>query len=236
MMLDAIIDDFKLSDFGISLAKRPVIPIAEQEVIYHEGIDELDGALTEYGSLKNRTFDLLCNMLEDVPILAIIRQFRAKLLKDKEYTLSLSDDLGYYYLVKHFKLGNIESEIAEHGEFKISVTADPYDYKVEPIEIIGINSLTVENKGTALALPVIKITGLGTVSLNVGNYSLTIDDLNGEVVIDSEKLDYYDPVRPNVRIIKLHTKAFPKLTIGNNLITTKGNVTNLSVKFRERFR
>ncbi|WP_236547308.1 hypothetical protein [Streptococcus pyogenes] len=83
-MLDAIIDDFKLSDFGISLAKRPVIPIAEQEVIYHEGIDELDGALTEYGSLKNRTFDLLCNMLEDVPILAIIRQFRAKLLKDKD--------------------------------------------------------------------------------------------------------------------------------------------------------
>ncbi|WP_449456465.1 phage tail protein [Streptococcus suis] len=235
-MLDVIIDDFRLSDFGIDIAERPSIPIAERETIFHEGIDELDGALTEYGSLKNRTFTLSCNILEDRPILQIMRQFRAKILQEKEYQLSFTDDSEYYYLIKQFEIGDIASEIAEHGEFKIVCVADPYDYKVKPVEKHGVRSLSVSNNGTAVALPIITLRGTGNIGLRVGDYSLSIDDLNGRVVIDREKYDYYDPDRPAVRVLKVHAKKFPVLKVGENQITTTGNVTELSVKFKERFR
>ncbi|HEM3570315.1 phage tail domain-containing protein [Streptococcus suis] len=235
-MLDAIIDDFKLSDFGIALAVRPAIPTADQEVTFHDGIDELDGALTEYGALKNREFDLKCNMLEDAPIVSIIRRFRAKILQPKEYKLSLSDDKDFYYLVKRFKIGDIESEIAEHGEFTIQVTADPYDYKAKVVEARGTNSINVSNNGTADALPIITLRGSGDISLRVGDYSLSVDDLNGRIVIDREKYDYYDPDRPAVRVLKVHAQRFPVLKVGENQITTTGNVTELSVEFKERFR
>ncbi|WP_156009763.1 phage tail domain-containing protein [Streptococcus ruminantium] len=235
-MLDVFVDDFKLSDFGVSLAERPSIPIAEREVIFYDGIHELDGALTEYGALKNRTFTLSCNILEDSAIMHLLRQFRGKILQQKEYKLSFSDDAEYYYLIKQFKVGDIANEIAEHGEFKITCIADPYDYKIQLVEERGINSLNVSNNGTADALPIITLRGTGDVSLRVGDYSLSIDDLNGRVVIDREKYDYYDPDRPTVRTLKIHTKRFPVLKVGENKITTTGDVTELSVKFRERFR
>lgn len=225
-MLDVTIDDIRFSEYGFCLTERPSIPVADEEVTFHSGIDGCDGGLVERGGLKDRSLKLSVNILEDRPAKSIIRTFRGKLLSKSLPQLIFSDELDIYYVIKHIKVGNIDNEIAEKGEFDLELTLDPFDYKKDTKKAEGTNSLSVMNEGTYQALPIITITGVGNVSIKVNDtYTVSITDLNGSLVIDRELLDYFDPDKPLVRAFKVHTKAFPELRVGNNRITTTGTVT-----------
>ena len=134
-------------------------------------------------------------------------------------------------------MGDIDNEIAEKGEFDLELTIDPFDYNVKGKSVEGQKTVTVVNEGTYKALPKITVTGTGTIVLKTnGDYPVTITDLNGSVVIDSEYFDYYNPNMPTLRTLKVSAKAFPELKVGTNTITTTGTVTKLKVEFKERFR
>lgn len=236
-MLNVVIGDLSFKDYGFCLTERPSIPVAERAVTFYDGIDEIDGALTEYGSLKNRTFTLPVNILEDVPVKSVIRRFRGLLLDKYNAQFIFSDEPDIYYLVKSIKMGDIDNEITEKGEFDLEVTIDPFDYNVKGKSVEGQKTVTVVNEGTYKALPKITVTGTGTIVLKTnGDYPVTITDLNGSVVIDSEYFDYYNPNMPTLRTLKVSAKAFPELKVGTNTITTTGTVTKLKVEFKERFR
>lgn len=236
-MLDVMFEKFKFSDFNLCLATRPAIPVAEQQVITYDGIDEKDGSLTEYGPLLDRSIEMTVNYLDDIPSKQMIRRFRGALLNQRLAFMRFSDEPEIQYLVKSIKMGAIENEIAQHGEFNLTMVLDPFDYGTQVRSITGTSPLKVTNNGTYKALPVITVAGTGDIVIRTSSgQSLTIDDMIGTVVIDSEKLDYYNPSDPSRRNIKLHTKAFPELTVGENIITVQGSVTSLKVEFKERYR
>lgn len=236
-MLDVTIDDIRLSEYGFCLTERPSIPVADEDVTFHSGIDGRDGGLVERGGLKDRPLKLTVNILEDVPAKPIIRIFRGKLLSKRLSQLIFSDEPDIYYVIKHIKVGNIDNEITEKGEFDLDLTLDPFDYKKTIKAAEGTNSLSVINEGTYPALPVLTVTGVGNVVIKTNDaYTVSITDLNGSLVIDSELLDYFDPNKPLVRAFKIHTKAFPELRVGVNRITTTGTVTKLKIEFKERYR
>ena len=236
-MLDVFCETMKFSDYGLCLEEMPDIPVAEQEIIFHDGIDDRDGALTEYGALQDRAFSFPVNYLGDKPAKKVLREFRGKLLALRNFKMRLSDELDIYYLVKSVKMGNISNEIEEHGSFNLSIVIDPFDYNWEPKVVTGGNSVNVQNNGTYHALPVITVTGSGSVSILTNSGTpVAIVGLNGSVVIDSEKLDFYNPSNPSIRNIKVHARKFPTLPAGNNVISTTGNVTAIKVEFKERFR
>lgn len=236
-ILDVICENLKFSTYGLCLEERPYIPVAEQEVIFHEGIDERDGALTEYGSLKDRTLSLTVNLLGDSPAKSILRKFRGELLALRNFKMRLSDELDIYYLVKSVTMGDINNEIAEYGSFGLSFVIDPFDYKWDVKRAQGVKNLTVQNEGSYMALPVITLTGTGEVVLKTnGECPITISHLNGSVVIDGEKLDYYNPANPSLHTIKVYARNFPELPPGSNTIIATGNVTSLKVEFKERYR
>lgn len=236
-MLDVTIDDIRFSEHGFCLTERPFIPVADEDVTFHSGIDGRDGGLVERGGLKDRPLTLTVNILEDTPVKSTIRTFRGKLLSKRLPQLIFSDEPDIYYVIKHIKVGNIENEIAEKGEFDLDLTLDPFDYKKDIKTAEGTKSLSVTNEGTYPALPVLTVTGVGNVVIKTNDaYTVSITDLNGSLVIDSELLDYFDPNKPLVRAFKIHTKAFPELRVGANNITTTGTVTKLKIEFKERYR
>lgn len=239
-MLDVLIDDLKLSDFGICLAERPVIPVAVRAVTHYNGIDNFDGSLTEYGGFKNRQITLDCNLLEDLPIKPLIRRFRGAILQKRLPKLVLTDDPEFYYVVKEIKMGNVENEYYLKGTFSIVVTIDPFDYGKNLVakdkDPDNANVINVTNSGSYHALPIITVTGSGEVTIRTNNeYPMTISDMNGTVVIDCELKQYYDPARDSGRDVKLYTKEFPILKPGANKITASGNVTAFKVEFKERW-
>lgn len=239
-MLDVLFDDLKISDYGICLTERPVIPVAVREVKHYDGIDSRDGSLTEFGGFKDRLFKLDCNLLEDMPIKPLIRRFRGALLSKRLPKLVLTDDPEFYYIVKDIKMGNVENEYHLKGSFTIAVTLDPFDYSknkvVKEKDPGNANVINVVNGGTYHALPIITVAGTGEITIRTNNnYPITLSDMNGKVVIDCEAKHYYDPERDSGRNVKLYTKKFPVLEPGANKLQASGNVTEFKVEFKERW-
>lgn len=233
-MLDVFFDDVVLSQHNLCLVERPVIPTAEREVIHHDNIDKLDGGLTEYGALKNRPIKLTVNILED-NLKPKLREFKGALLNKRSFKMFFADDPDYYHFVKSVKMGDIENEFYQKGEFDLSMVLDPFEYSKYLNLTKGTTSLRVNNKGTYTAEPIIKIKGSGDITLSINGYGMTISGMTGEIILDFEKLDYYNPMQPNSTAEKLHTKKFPLLNVGWNDIKTTGAVTSLEVSFKERF-
>lgn len=236
-MLDVLIDkDLKFSDFGLCLVDRPAIPVAEEDVTIHDTIDRFDGGLIERGPLLNRPLKLTVNYLDDEPAKRVLRQFRGALLNKGLFELRFSDELDICYRVKKVTMGDIANEIDLKGEFDLDLIIDPLDYALDYKRISGDNSVTVDNKGTYIALPIIEVTGTGDVVIKAGETSLTISSLRGTAVIDSELKDFYNKSKPSVRDLKVHCRSFPELPLGASQIMATGAVTKLEVRWRERYR
>ncbi|MGF3113206.1 phage tail protein [Facklamia sp. P9177] len=233
-MLDVFFDEIVLSHHNLCLVERPFIPTTEREVVHHDNVDLLDGGLTEFGALKNRQLTLNVNILEE-NLKPKLREFKGAFLNKRSFNMIFGDDPEFYHRVKSAKIGDIENEFYQKGAFNIDMVLDPFEYYKYLNITKGINLVEVNNRGTYHALPIIKIKGIGDVVLKVNDLSMTIEGMLDEMVIDCEKLDYYNPLTPNSSAEKIHTKSFPVLPIGKNIITTQGNVTSIEVEFKERF-
>jgi phage-related protein len=86
------------------------------------------------------------------------------------------------------------------------------------------------------SLPQIKLTGTGTVTLTVGAYTLEMVDLDPlvPVLIDSEAMTVTN-VALSASYISDMTGSFPKLVLGDNVISHTGTVASVVIKPRYRW-
>lgn len=115
---------------------------------------------------------------------------------------------------------------------------DPYRYLVtESTQTITSFPGTIVNSGTAIAKPLLKIYGTGTIdmTLNGVNFSYVFDT-NTYVHIDCDTMDaYYGSFSKN-RSLTIVGDVFPTLSPGNNTLTlNSGTVTQVIVTKRSRF-
>ena len=111
---------------------------------------------------------------------------------------------------------------------------DPYRYKVGETDTTLTSPGNVTNAGTVNSLPLIKITGSGTVVITIGGRSFTYVFDTPSVFIDSESQEAYYLV-PTTRKTNKMTGAFPYLTPGVNAISWTGTVTQLIITPRSRY-
>lgn len=111
--------------------------------------------------------------------------------------------------------------------------ADPFMYKVGETDTTLTSPGNVTNAGTVNSLPLLKLTGTGTVVMTIGGRSFTyVFGAEPYVYIDSDSLDaYYLTTKKNANM----TGAFPYLTPGVNAISWTGTVTELVVTPRSRY-
>ena len=111
--------------------------------------------------------------------------------------------------------------------------SDPYLYKVGETTTTLTSSGNVTNAGTVNSLPLLKLTGTGTVVLSIGGRSLTyVFGAEPYVYIDSDIQDaYYSTTKKNANM----TGAFPYLTPGVNAVSWTGTVTELIITPRSRY-
>lgn len=96
------------------------------------------------------------------------------------------------------------------------------------------NKLIVNNLGNYIAKPIFEIEGTGTIKFILNGYSVfTYNfDEDGKVVIDSEKEDaHLNEIFKNRNMIG----EFPKLEIGENIITWEGLVKSIKVVKKSRW-
>jgi hypothetical protein len=118
------------------------------------------------------------------------------------------------------------------ADVKFLVT-DPFRYLVTEADTTRTTTpTTATNQGTYESLPLLKITGTGTVVLTVNGSSFTYVFDTDHVFIDSQtQRAYHSTTEKTSRM----TGDFPKLAPGSNAITWTGTITELVITPRSRF-
>ncbi|EOP81277.1 Gp13 protein [Bacillus cereus HuB4-4] len=227
-MLDIGIDNELASSYGLGLVGRPVIPTAKQKVEHIE-IPGRHGSLTKKGAYENVPFKVKFNMLERENIKPFIRRAKPWLLQGK--TLFFTDD-DVHRKIKHVEMGDITTEIEEHGEFEVDFTLDPFEY-TEDVNLKLTKPGVIYNPGTIESDPKFWIVGNGTFRITINDVSFQIKDVNGSVVIDSEVLEAYtDTISMNNKMVG----QFPIFNMGENKIEWSGSIQFMEIRPRWRYK
>ncbi|KAB2423878.1 MULTISPECIES: phage tail domain-containing protein [Bacillus cereus group] len=227
-MLDIGIDNELASSYGLGLVGRPVIPTAKQKVEHIE-IPGRHGSLTKKGAYENVPFKVKFNMLERENIKPFIRRAKPWLLQGK--TLFFTDD-DVHRKIKHVEMGDITTEIEEHGEFEVDFTLDPFEY-TEDVNLKLTKPGVIYNPGTIESDPKFWIVGNGTFRITINDVSFQIKDVNGSVVIDSEVLEAYtDTISMNNKMVG----QFPIFNMGENKIEWLGSIQFMEIRPRWRYK
>jgi len=122
--------------------------------------------------------------------------------------------------------------------FEVTFICQPWKGLASPAADITLstNPQTIVSTATLDSLPQITLTGTGTVTLVVGAYTLTLTGLSGAipVLIDCEAMTVTD-VALSVSYISTMTGSFPKLILGNNVVSHTGTVASVVIKPRWRY-
>ncbi|QDZ76787.1 phage tail domain-containing protein [Bacillus cereus] len=227
-MLEIGIDNELASSYGLGLVGRPVIPTAKQKVEHIE-IPGRHGSLTKKGAYENVPFKVKFNMLERENIKPFIRRAKPWLLQGR--TLFFTDD-EVYRKIKHVEMGDITTEIEEHGEFEVDFTLDPFEY-TEDVNLKLTKPGVIYNPGTMESEPKFWIVGNGTFRITINDVSFQIKDVNGSAVIDSEVLEAYtDTISMNNKMVG----QFPIFNVGENTIEWSGAIQFMEIRPRWRYK
>lgn len=150
-------------------------------------------------------------------------------LHGRKMEIRFLNDPDWYYIGRCLVTSEVNMSTLH---FTIDVTAEPYkrfyDETAKELTADG----TVFNPTDFTAYPLIKVNGTGDGSFTIGNKTVSIDNIDGYMYIDSELMDCYKgPINmnPNVTLTE-----FPKLAPGINNITFTGDITSLEILGRWR--
>lgn len=129
------------------------------------------------------------------------------------------------------------------------IRASYWQLETEAVQTVTSSPATIVNSGTAIAYPLLKVTGMGPVELSLNGIGFNYVFLPGdtEVYIDCGSYDYeksmviqdayvVGPVELRNRRLTLPNNKFPYLSPGNNTLNfISGSITSVEVTKRSRF-
>lgn len=234
MRHELIFNGKALSEFGIYVDGSELFTVPSKVV--------------ESVSIAGRNGDLLLpsNRWENVPVsipCVIRKNFRgnfsalvAFLNSVEGYARLESTELPDVYRMAHFASA-IEPQMGQFnrfGQFVLNFDAKPQKFlKSGDIGTDFSGTSTLINPTAFTALPLIEVSGLGTVSIN--NDGVTIAGTYGEpITIDSETEDAYSGSTNMNTFITLTSGKFPVLSSGENIIRVQSS-GSISVTIHPRW-
>lgn len=222
--MGVIINNQNTKTLGFALKGRPNIPSANKRYESTE-VEGRDGSLTRFLGYEDLKFTLNFNILFQSDIKQKLREIKGVLAQAG--TLSFDDLPNFYYKIKQAQISETESVIKSSGVFSVDFVAEPFEYQKTSSTAYTTKPISLTNQTTAEALPLIKITGTGTVVLSVNGTGITLTGLTSSIVLDSELQEAYAGLTTNMN--SSMNGNFPVLKIGSNTITWTGAVTKVEI-------
>ena len=188
-------------------------------------VEGRDGSLTRFIGYEDLKFTLNFNILFQSDIKQKLREIKGLLSRAK--TLTFDDSPNFFYKVKQAQISDTETIIKSSGVFSVDFVADPFEYQKTSSTAYTTKPISLTNQTTAEALPLIKITGTGTVVLNVNGTGITLTGLTSSITLDSELQEAYTGLTTNMN--SNMNGNFPVLKIGSNTISWTGTVTKVEI-------
>ena len=222
--MGVIINNQNTKNLGFALKGRPNIPSANKRYESTE-VEGRDGSLTRFLGYEDLKFTLNFNILFQSDIKQKLREIKGLLSRAK--TLTFDDSPNFFYKVKQAQISDTETIIKSSGVFSVDFVADPFEYQKTSSTAYTTKPISLTNQTTAEALPLIKITGTGTVVLNVNGTGVTLTGLTSSITLDSELQEAYTGLTTNMN--SNMNGNFPVLKIGSNTISWTGTVTKVEI-------
>lgn len=223
-----ILDNISSLDHGLCLYERPNIPTPKRDV-EKINIRGRNGSLTKEYAWQDITFDVTLNILEDSSIKPDTRTIKQYILKAK--TLKMSDE-SYYYQIIDVEMSDIQNEIEQYGLFTVSFSCKPFQCLDKTVAAITTSPSTVVNSGTVEADPVIKVTGIGNITLSVNGRGFLLIGITDYITIDSAMGFSY---RLTAGMDHKTNGTMPYLDPGNNVVSWTGTVTKVEITYKEAY-
>lgn len=223
--------------FNLVLAEYPSIPRIKEDVEYisiegkSESYQKKKGTYTRDNiSLKVRLLDV--KVMWDY-IEAIEEWLLGKINSNKLY-INRTDK---YFVVREVQVGNIVKEMNVHGDFTITFIVDPFMYEdgIETVPTIRDNfEHTTLVQGDYAVEPTVEVIGgSGDISITINNKTTTIEDVDGDILID--RFICLDKTNNKDKSIDVQG-SYPILDKGANTIKCEGIFKNVIIKFKNKYR
>ena len=228
--MGVIINNQNTKNLGFALVGRPSIASAEKKYETTE-VEGRDGSLTRFLGYEDLKFSLNFNILFQSDIKQKLREIKGVLAQAS--TLSFDDSPNFFYKIKQAQISETESVIKASGVFSVDFVAEPFEYQKTSLTAYTTKPINLTNQTTTTALPIIKVTGTGTVVLSVNGVGITLTGLTSSITLDSELQEAYTGLTTNMN--SSMNGEFPVLKIGSNTITWTGTVTKVEIDPRWRW-
>lgn len=209
---------------GIIIEETPIIPKPKKSVTKY-----VIPGKSGYTSIDNKTYDelpftLKCHFRED---LGNRDEIAAWL--DGYGTLQVSDDREYEgYISNTIPF----QKISRFRKFPIQFMLQPIGHAVEPTIISSTTSTTFTSDTYTDSFPIIRITGSGTISVNLNGTSFTIYNASGEYILDcGAKVITNNGSNASNSM----SGGFPKVIKGSNALSVTGTVTALTIEYKKSY-
>lgn len=195
-------------------------------------IDGRDGDIIEELGYESYTKNISIGLARNYKIDEVIKYFTGT------GTLELSNEPNKIYNCKIIEKIDYE-KLLRFKKAIVKFHTQPFKYlKNETIveqTITTQTSINVENIGLEISKPIITLEGTGTIEISINNktiFKYTFPDNETKVVIDSiEEEAYLEGVYKNRNMLG----EFPKLQVGENIITWTGTITKIKIEPKSRW-
>lgn len=195
-------------------------------------IDGRDGDIVEELGYESYIKTIKVGLTRNYDIDAIAKYFTG------EGTLNMSNEPDKIYNSKIIDKIDFE-KLLSFKTATIKFHTQPYKYLKEELpyelDITSETSININNLGLEESKPIITLYGSGTVEIALNNatiFKYVFPDGEESVVIDSLKEEaYLNGVYKNRNMLGI----FPKLLVGNNIISWTGNLTKIKVETKSRW-
>lgn len=135
----------------------------------------------------------------------------------------------YYRLASYSDTMDVKNILKQAGRVTISFDCKPQRFLKSGEQTIKLTAKgTLTNPTKFDALPTITVKGSGKGVLQIGNYTITISEINSSITIDCELQDAYNGTANRNSSVTLNN-GFPKLIPGSNAISFSGGITSVEV-------
>lgn len=216
-------------DFGILISSVPQQTRPERRV-EHITIPGRHGDLTEdEGTYEPYTISMECSTRGSDKLDEIV----AWLNGAGELILSTEPDKVYRASI--YNKISIADVIYLYNSFLLQFRVQPFKYSVNAfgdwLELT--KATTVFNSGTYASQPIITVYGSGDITLYINGVDFPLYDVEESITIDSEMMEVFKGTKNQNS--KYGGDDFPKLEVGENIVSWTGNVEKVVIEPRWRW-
>lgn len=222
-MLEVLFDEVSInSEFGITLAERPVLPVSGARYITYE-VPGRNGKLSIFDGYEDVPYSLRFNYIDENAKPAF-REIVNFLTGKKKVRLSDNDN---YRLISQsvISIKDANNDIEEWCDFEIEIITEPFEYEDAAMQTTTTNT-TIVNPSNIEAGVILKVFGTGTCRVLLNENQMIFTDVQDYITVDGIMKKAHKDMSSRDNTMQ---GRYPVLKSGSNTISVSGQTSKIEI-------